>query len=82
MAEPMLQDMREDANLLLTAPTTPIPSKTLGQRKTAWADIPSKRTASSGPPQQNVIERFFNKLKQFHSIATRYDKEPATFSRP
>lgn len=28
MEEPMLQDMREDANLLLTAPPTPIPSKT------------------------------------------------------
>ncbi|QLL64373.1 transposase (plasmid) [Sinorhizobium mexicanum] len=50
--------------------------------RTAWPDITSKRTASSGPPQQNVIERFFNKFKQFRSIATRYDKEPATFSRP
>jgi putative transposase len=26
------------------------------------------------PPKSNRIERFFNKLKQFRRIATRYDK--------
>ena len=29
--------------------------------------------------QRNLIERFFNKLKQFRRIATRYDKLGATF---
>jgi len=29
--------------------------------------------------QRNQIERFFNKLKQFRRIATRYDKLGATF---
>jgi transposase len=27
----------------------------------------------------NLIERFFNKLKQFRGIATRYDKRPRNF---
>ncbi|MBE7730078.1 transposase [Komagataeibacter sp. FXV3] len=27
----------------------------------------------------NTIERFFNKLKQFRAIATRYDKLKSTF---
>ena len=31
------------------------------------ADLP-------GAPWLNLIERFFNKLKQFRRVATRYDK--------
>ena len=30
-------------------------------------------------PQCNLVERFFNKLEQFHYIATRYDKLGDTF---
>jgi len=29
--------------------------------------------------QRNLVERFFNKLKQFRHIATRYDKLGANF---
>jgi len=29
--------------------------------------------------QRNQVERFFNKLKQFRRVATRYDKLGATF---
>jgi putative transposase len=29
--------------------------------------------------ERNRVERFFNKLKQFRRIATRYDKLRATF---
>lgn len=29
--------------------------------------------------ERDRIERFFNKLKQFRRVATRYDKLPATF---
>lgn len=29
--------------------------------------------------QRNIIERFFNKLKQFRRVATRYDKLLANF---
>lgn len=28
---------------------------------------------------RNLIERFFNKLKQYRGLATRYDKLPETF---
>ena len=28
---------------------------------------------------RNLVERFFNKLKQFRGIATRYDKNPDNF---
>jgi uncharacterized membrane protein YeaQ/YmgE (transglycosylase-associated protein family) len=29
--------------------------------------------------QRNLVERFFNRIKQFRGIATRYDKDPDNF---
>lgn len=29
--------------------------------------------------ERNLVERFFNKLKQFRAVATRYDKLKSTF---
>jgi len=29
--------------------------------------------------QRNLVERFFNRIKQFRGIATRYDKDPRNF---
>lgn len=29
--------------------------------------------------ERNLVERFFNKLKQFRAVATRYDKLASTF---
>ena len=52
----------------------------------AWANIPPKANrkgslAFSGwvYPQRNLVERFFNRIKQFRGIATRYDKDPENF---
>jgi len=52
----------------------------------ATANIPNKSNRKVLYPfrkklyrQRNLIERFFNKLKQFRRIATRYDKLGATF---
>lgn len=48
--------------------------------------IPSKRNRAMPRKtdfalyrERNLIERFFNKLKQFRAIATRYDKLKSTF---
>ena len=32
--------------------------------------------------KRNIVERFFNKLKHFRAIATRYDKRDETISPP
>ncbi len=69
---------------LLTAPTTPMPCETWSKKKRAWANVPAKRKESFPFSawvyrQRNLIERFFNKLKQFRGIATRYDKDPRNF---
>ena len=57
----------------------------LAQKK-GWANIPAKSNrkrsfAFSGwlYRQRNLVERFFNRIKQFRGIATRYDKDPANF---
>jgi transposase len=48
-----------------------IPNRSNRKRKFRW-----KKTFYR---QRNIVERFFNKLKQFRRIATRYDKLGATF---
>ena len=67
----LLADKGYDSNALRTVIT---------QRK-AWANIPPK--ANRRDPicfspflyqARNLVERFFNKAKQFRRIATRYDK--------
>ena len=49
--------------------------------KGAWANIPPKSNSKSSfvfspylYKQRNLVERFFNKIKFFRRIATRYDK--------
>lgn len=54
--------------------------------KGAWADIAAKSNRKSNLcfspwlyKKRNLIERFFNKLKYFWRIATRYDKVGSAF---
>ena len=59
-------------------------SNTLRQAATdqgAWANIKAKATRRDAPAfsrflyrYRNLVERFFNKLKHFRGVATRYDK--------
>ena len=55
-------------------------------RKNGWANIPSRsnrkqRFAFSGwlYRQRNLVQRFFNRIKHFRGIATRYDKTARNF---
>jgi transposase len=67
----LLADKGYDANALRAAVTA----------QKAWANIPPKSNRKDpicfSPhlyKARNLIERFFNKIKQFRRIATRYDK--------
>ena len=51
-----------------------------------WANIPPKRNREEpicfGPylyRGRNLVERFFNKIKHYRAIATRYDKLARNF---
>ena len=84
-AEPLLEKIDPDAFLADKAydadrlidqltergitPVIPPKSNRAIQRKTDFALY----------RERNLIERFFNKLKQFRAIATRYDKLKSTF---
>lgn len=55
------------------------------QRK-AWANIPPKANRKGTFAfsawlyrQRNLVERFFNRIKHFRGIATRYDKHPENY---
>jgi len=52
----------------------------------AWANIPPKSNRKGRFAfshwvyrQRNLVERFFNRLKQFRGIATRYDRKAENF---
>jgi transposase len=56
------------------------------QDQGVWANIPVKSNRKGSFAfsawlyrYRNLVERFFNKLKQFRGIATRYDKSPDNF---
>ena len=58
----------------------------LARQQGAWANIPPKRNRK-GPicfspylyRARNLVERFFNKIKQCRRVATRYDKLSANY---
>lgn len=59
--------------------------QTLDQRG-AWANIkpmPGRKNVPAFSPflyrYRNLVERFFNKLKHFRAVATRYDKRPENY---
>ena len=54
--------------------------------KNVWANIPSRSNrkqpfAFSGwlYRQRNLVERFFNRVKQMRGLATRYDRRPDNY---
>ena len=58
----------------------------LAIKKSAWANIPPKRNRNDpicfSPylyRARNLVERFFNKIKQCRRVATRYDKLAANY---
>ncbi|TAU52491.1 IS5 family transposase [Rhizobium leguminosarum] len=86
MAEPMLKDIGKGAIILADRAYDTNALRALAKEKRAWANIPAKRNRKETFPfsgwvyrQRNLVKRFFNKLKQFRGIATRYDKNPRNF---
>jgi len=56
------------------------------KERKAWANIPPKANRKRSFAfsawlyrQRNLVERFFNRIKHFRGIATRYDKDPENY---
>ena len=82
----LLMDLEPGTTLLADRAYDSDAIREQAQEQGVWANIPPKRNrkrtfAFSGwvYRQRNLAERFFNKLKQFRGIATRYDKDPDNF---
>ena len=79
-AEPLLEGVDPEALIADKAYDADPLRDTLAQRDIDSV-IPPKANRKAPPPcdfvlycERNLIERFFNKLKHFRAIATRYDK--------
>ena len=82
----MLEDMEEEAIFLGDKAYDTDDIRALVEEKGGWANVPPKSNRKGTFAfskwlyrYRNLVERFFNKLKQFRGIATRYDKRPDNF---
>lgn len=82
-AEALLDVMPEGATLLADKGYDSNAIREIAASKNAWANIPARsnrkqRFAFSGwlYRRRNLVERFFNRIKHFRGIPTRYNKRP------
>ena len=82
----LLEDMQEGAILLADKAFDNDAIRKSVEDKNGWANIPAKSNRRNSfvfckwlYHYRNRVERFFNKLKQFRGIVTRYDKNPNNF---
>jgi transposase len=85
-ADALTKDLGEGAILLADKGYDSNAIRAKAAERKAWANIPPKANRKGSfvfsswvYRQRNLVERFFNKIKQFRGIATRYDKQPENF---
>ena len=85
-AEELLTNLKPGATLLADKAYDSNAIRDQAQEQDVWANIPPKCNRKDSfvfstfvYRYRNLVERFFNKLKQYRGIATRYDKDPENF---
>jgi transposase len=85
-AEPLLANLGQDTVIIADKAYDAVRLRALIKARGAIANIPNMirrkkhfRWTKALYRERNHVERFFNKLKQFRRIATRYDKHGASF---
>jgi transposase len=85
-AEALIEAIPEGATLLGDKGYDSNAIRQAAAARNVWANIPNRSNRTQpfafSPwlyKQRNLVERFFNRIKQFRGIATRYDKDPANF---
>ena len=85
-AEALLDDLGEGDILLADKGYDSDAIRAKAKARKAWANIPPKSNRKSTFAfsawvyrQRNLVERFFNRIKQMRGLATRYDRRPDNF---
>ncbi|SEH67286.1 Transposase [Magnetospirillum fulvum] len=85
-AESLLEGLDDGAILLADKGYDSNAIRALAADRNAWANIPPRSNRKGSfvfsswvYRQRNLVERFFNRIKQFKGIATRYDKDQRNF---
>nr|WP_255326053.1 IS5 family transposase [Sphingobium sp. 15-1] len=85
-AEALIEAIPEGATLLGDKGYDSIVIREAAAARNIWANIPNRSNrkqrfgfSSWLYRQRNLVERFFNRIKQFRGIATRYEKDAANY---
>jgi len=85
-AEALIQAIPKGATLLGDKGYDSNAIREAAAARNVWANIPNRSNGKQRfafqswlYKQRNLVERFFNRIKQFRGIATRYDKDAANF---
>lgn len=85
-AKSLLNDLPPKAMVLADRAYDADAIRKLIAEQNAWANIPPMPQRRLKPvfsknlnKRRNLVERFFNKLKHFRAVATRYDKDPENY---
>jgi transposase len=85
-AEALIEAIPEGASLLGDKGYDSTAIRGAAAARNIWANIPDRKQRCGFSSwlyrQRNLVERFFNRIKQFRGIAARYDKDLPTISRP
>ena len=81
MAEKLLSDLQPGTTILADKAYDTDAIRNFAKQRKCWANIPAnanrKQTFSFSRwvyRQRNLVERFFNRIKQMRGLATRYDR--------
>lgn len=85
-AEALLDDLGRSTILLADRAYDTDNIRRLADQRGAWANIPPRKNRKNSFAfsrwvyrQRNLVERFFNRIKNYRGIATRYDRKASTF---
>jgi transposase len=86
MAATLLENLAPGATLIADRAYDTNAIRDLAAEHGAWANIPPRSIRKGSFSfstwvyrQRNLVERFFNRIKQFRGLATRYDRKPENY---
>lgn len=86
VARSLLEDLAPGATLIADRAYDTNAIRDSAAKRGAWANIPPRSIRKGSFSfstwvyrQRNLVERFFNQIKQFRGLATRYDRNPENY---